>query len=139
MLKKIIIIFISAFLLNLVWEHLHHVLYVHYQGGEITDFILFRAALFDALLITAFALPFLLTDFLRENLWIFVLLLLVWAIGLEIFAIETGRWAYRGIMPIIPVLGTGLTPTIQLALLGYASFKISEEANLYVKKISEEN
>jgi hypothetical protein len=131
MLKRIFLIFILAFIFNFFWEHLHHVLYIHYQGDAITNYILFRAACFDALLITAFSLPFLYVDTLRKNIWFLALLLLIWAIGLEMFAIETLRWEYRDSMPLVPVLGTGLTPTIQLALLGYLSFRLSDRLSLY--------
>jgi hypothetical protein len=32
-------------------------------------------------------------------------------------------------MPVLPVLGTGLTPTIQLGLLGYVSMLLAEKIN----------
>ncbi len=35
-------------------------------------------------------------------------------IGLEYLSTEvTGRWAYDGVMPLLPVLGTGLSPILQ--------------------------
>src|SRR3989338_8107847 len=103
MLKKIVVVFVFAFLLNFIWEHLHSVFYVSYKGGEITNFILLKAALFDATVIA----------------------LIIFAILLEKWALGTGRWVYTDAMPIIPFLRVGLTPVIQLGLLGYISLRIS--------------
>lgn len=126
MTRKTFITFVLAFLLNLIWEHLHSVLYVSYRGEAITTIILFRAALFDAVVITLFYFFF---SQLPEHLhktWFLPLVLTVFAVGLEEWALATGRWVYTGAMPIIPLLGVGLTPTIQLGLLGYISIRISE-------------
>ncbi len=50
-MKKWILVFVYAFGLNLIWENLHSFLYVHYKQGPITEFILVRAAISDALII----------------------------------------------------------------------------------------
>ena len=125
MLPKLIIICAAAFILNLLWEEAHSVLYVHYKDAPITHLVLLRAALFDALLISLFSAPFL----LRSNLnsWrgtpvLFVAALTVFAIGLEKWALGAGRWAYTDAMPLIPYLLVGLTPTIQLGLTGFFAF-----------------
>jgi hypothetical protein len=39
------------------------------------------------------------------------------SVGLERAALSAGRWAYRSAMPVIPGLGVGLTPVLQMALL----------------------
>ena len=91
---------------------------MHYQGEEITRFILFRAALFDAAFITALAAPFLSLSWLRARLWLFIIPAVFFAVGLEWWALETGRWEYTAAMPLIPFLHVGLTPAIQLALTG---------------------
>lgn len=121
-MRKIIIIFTIAFLLNAVWETLHSVLYASYQDGAISSFILLRAALFDAIVISIFAFPFLLYEKLKNRRWLFALFLVAFAVGLEEWALATNRWVYTEFMPIIPFLGVGLTPVIQLGLLGYISF-----------------
>lgn len=115
MLKKFLIIFIIAFVLNLIWEHFHSVLYVHYKGGEITSYILTRAAIFDAFMITFFV-------YFLKNIKYVVLIAVLFSIGLEIWAIEVGRWVYTDSMPTI--FGVGLTPAIQLGLLAFLSMKI---------------
>lgn len=125
MWKRLLWIFVLAFFLNFLWEEAHAVLYVHYKGGAITHFILLRAALVDAVIITVLLFPFLTIDFFKRRFWIFVVVALGLAVGLETWALEVGRWAYTDAMPIIPLIETGLTPTIQLAVLGYISFRTS--------------
>lgn len=39
------------------------------------------------------------------------------AVVIEWNAVATGRWTYSGRMPIVPVLGVGLLPFLQLSLL----------------------
>ena len=125
MIKKLILIFILAFVFNFIWENLHSLLYVHYKGGSITEFVLLRAALFDASFITL--LGFLAVFFKYPRRWMFysVIMAIVFAILLELYALNSGRWMYETAMPIIPLIGTGLTPTIQLGLLSYLVFKIT--------------
>lgn len=124
-MKKLTLIFASAFILNLIWENLHVFLYANYQGGKITEVILLRATLFDAIFITMICLPSLFLPKLeKKNYWI-VIIGVVLAILIEWYALSTGRWAYNSLMPVIPFLGVGLTPTIQLGLLGFLSLKLS--------------
>jgi hypothetical protein len=124
-LRTIFAVFISAFFLNLIWENLHSFLYVHYKGGEITEFILLRATLSDAVYISLAAILILIYSRKRVVVWLSVLALLILSIVIERLALGSGRWAYNSLMPIVPILHTGLTPTIQLAILGYLSFRLS--------------
>jgi hypothetical protein len=39
------------------------------------------------------------------------------SVGLERAALSAGRWAYGSATPLIPGLGVGLTPVLQMALL----------------------
>ncbi|MBI2670188.1 MAG: hypothetical protein HYX20_03520 [Candidatus Yanofskybacteria bacterium] len=123
MIKKLSIIFAVAFLLNLVWENLHSYLYIHYKAGEITRLILLRATLFDAVFITLLAILFIKIVYFRERKWYVLLMGIIVAIIIELSALKTGRWAYNEFMPIIPLINTGLTPTIQLGILSYLIFK----------------
>lgn len=120
-MKRYFYIFFIASALNSVWEHAHSPLYVHYKSGAITEFVLFRAALFDAAVITAFAFLFLSLWRTKYGIWIMAGALVLFSIALELWAVETGRWAYKEAMPIIPLLNVGLTPAIQLGLLGLLS------------------
>jgi len=125
-MKKVVTVFVVAFVLNAVWENLHSFLYVNYMHGQITEFILLRAALVDAVIITIIALPFILFPSIKKRSLVILPLGFILAICIELWALQTGRWAYQGYMPIIPLLSVGLTPAIQLGVLGYLSFKIQE-------------
>lgn len=130
---RLFIIFIFAFLLNLIWEHLHSVLYVSYQGGAMNSLLFVRCALFDASAITFVAYVCFYSPLSKGALsssaggmssLLFVFVLLVFAIILEKYALATGRWVYADTMPIISLLNVGLTPVVQLALTGYVTLKI---------------
>lgn len=127
MTKKLGLIFVLAFALNYVWEHAHSLLYANYQGGPITEFILLRATLADAAMITLIILPFLLSRHLAKRSWLIAVIGIAVAIGIEEHALSTGRWAYNALMPIIPFIHTGLTPTIQLGLLGYFAYRVFDK------------
>ncbi len=119
-------VFLLAFGLNYVWEHLHAQLYLHYQGGPITELILLRATLIDALFIVGVYLVVYTVPFLAKNRWLWTILLgLTAAVLLERYALATGRWAYADAMPLVPLLKTGLTPTIQLALTAVLAFRLA--------------
>jgi len=123
LIKKLVLVFVLAFIFNLVWENWHAQFYVHYQGGEITEWILARSAIIDALFITTVGVFFFTVSYLKNRLWISIIFGVIVAILLETFAFESGRWAYNEMMPIIPFLNTGLTPTVQLGLLSYLIYK----------------
>jgi hypothetical protein len=121
MFRKFFLLFLLAFVLNVAWEFAHSVLYVNYQGGEITKVILLRASLWDAVFITLIvAMAYLFK--LNRALAIIIGVLLV-SIVIELWAQSTGRWIYSTAMPLIPILNIGLTPTTQLALTGYLAQK----------------
>ncbi len=123
-MKRIFSLFIIALVLNMVWENLHSFLYESYRGGSITEFILVRASLFDALIIVIILVPFLYVSFLRKRTWLIVVIGTIVAIMNEWYGLSTGRWLYSPYMPIVPMLEVGLTPMLQLGLLGYLSFQI---------------
>lgn len=116
------VLFLSAFILNVIWENLHSFLYANYQGGAITEFILLRASLFDALVTTFFVAPFLYVAYLKKRTWLIVVVGTLIAIANEWYGLSTVRWSYDSLMPILPFIHTGITPTLQLGLLGYVAF-----------------
>ena len=121
-MKRIFLIFILSLLLNFIWENLHSHLYISYMGDKITEFILFRASLADAGIITIISLPFIYITSLRKKDSLIVLIGFLVAVTIELYALNAGRWSYNEYMPIIPFLSVGLTPVIQLSLLGYFSY-----------------
>lgn len=123
-------VFILGFFFNLIWENLHSFLYVHYMGGPITTLLLMRSALVDALIITLMALPFLFWKFLKKRIWLIFLFGVAVAVCIEWFALLTKRWEYGYFMPIVPILNVGLSPAIQLGVLGFICLWL---ANLTVR------
>jgi len=124
---RILFIFFISFILNLVWENIHYLLYTHYQGGEITRLILLRASFFDALLTIFFVTPFLYSYFLKKHSWLIIFLGVLVAIFIELNALNTERWTYNELMPIIPFTQFGITPIIQLALLGFVTYQVQKK------------
>ena len=124
MLEKLSFIFAISFLLNLVWENLHARLYVHYKGRKITEWVLLHATLADAIFITVGGFLCMTIPYLQNHLWISIIMGVILAVGIEKWALATGRWSYNDRMPILPLIKTGLTPTIQLGILGYATLLI---------------
>jgi hypothetical protein len=124
-MKRLSFIFLFSFITNTIWEFLHAPLYVNYQGGAITNFILIRASFWDAVIIALLCLPFLYVPKLKEKGWLIFVLGLIIAVVIEWHALATERWAYGPYMPIVPILDIGFTPFVQLALLGYLAYRLS--------------
>jgi len=118
-MKKLFAVFILSFLLNAAWENLHSVLYMQYKGGEITEAVLFYAALADAIYVTIAVACVWAVPLLRARPYLFLVpFFIALAVGIEWWALGTSRWAYSEHMPIIPLVHTGLSPTLQLAVTG---------------------
>ena len=122
--QKLGTIFVLSFVLNLIWENLHSFLYTAYQGGPITEFILLRATFGDAVMLTVLAVPFMYMAAFKRRLWLIVPIGLVLAVWIEVYALGAGRWSYNEMMPLLPFVHTGLTPTVQLALLGWVTYRL---------------
>jgi len=86
--------------------------------------VLLGAAIFDASFLAGLALLFYKIEFFKKRLWTAWLIAIVFALILERYALLTNRWAYNELMPVVPIFETGLTPTIQLAVLFYVVFRI---------------
>src|SRR3989338_3728565 len=82
--KKLLIIFGLAFSLNLIWENLHSYLYVHYQGGKITEWILLKAALFDAIFTTLLAVIFIAVGYFKNRLWWSLVIGIIFSVILDL-------------------------------------------------------
>ena len=128
-MRRIFSVFVIAFILNLIWENLHSFLYDNYMGGKITELILLRATLADAIILTVIILPFLFYPFFKKRDWLIIFIGFVISVAIEYYALKTSRWTYNVFMPIIPFLSVGLTPTIQLGFLGYITFKVEKHYN----------
>lgn len=123
-MKNYLLIFLYALVFNWLWEHGQAPLYVGYQGGAINENILLHASFVDALIITILTMLVRVKASWRARPWLIIVFGLIVAIALERWALAAGRWAYQPAMPVIPLLSTGLTPTIQLGLLAYLCYRM---------------
>lgn len=112
-----------AFILHLMWERTHIVLYTGYEAMEGALPVYLLATLGDvaytlgAVLLISFFTGCL-TWFLRARAQAFVGLAvmgLAIALFVEYKALALGRWAYTDAMPMIGVLG--LSPLVQMTVL----------------------
>jgi len=117
-------IFILSLLFNIIWEFLHAKLYLHYKGGLITNRVLLRASFVDALFITAMSIFFVNFSYLSSHLWWAIIFGFIASWLLEKYALKNNRWKYKDSMPIIPILKTGLTPTVQIGLIAWLVYLI---------------
>lgn len=124
-MKKIIFALLLAFILNFIWEVSQSFLYTsHYVGIIGLWMVHLRASLGDILMI--FIILSLDTFVFKRifpkkiNSWRFFAIMLsgfILAILLEKYALNTGRWSYNSLMPIIPGINVGLTPILQMILI----------------------
>ncbi len=116
----------AAVLVNFIWEVPQMAFYEWWGASWVTGLLIcLQAALGDGLLVLAlYGLGY---AFFRRREWIlqpgvagYTLLVLagmIVAVAVEMHALARGRWAYSAIMPIIPGLGIGLIPVVQMMLL----------------------
>jgi len=123
MARRLTLTFLAAFFLNLIWENLHASLFYLPSGAPITELLLLRSTFFDAVIITALAAIFIKISPLRRHPLYLIFFGVLIAVALERYAISHGRWAYLDSMPVIPIINTGLSPTLQLGLLSYIIFR----------------
>ena len=119
-------LFLVSTAINYVWEMAQMPLYREMPFDDpMSWWLCFRAGLGDGLIvILIWAVGVLL---FRRRGWFLVLtaprivvLLLTGAgiaVGIEYFALIHGRWSYSPLMPLIPLLGVGLSPFLQLLVL----------------------
>lgn len=55
--------------------------------------------------------------FNNNRIIIFLVLGLLWAVGIEYQAINASRWSYAITMPVLPVLNIGVLPLLQMLIL----------------------
>jgi len=123
--KKMLALITVIFFLNLVWEMLQSFLFAPHFSG-VADFIVihFVAACIDIAITLFILLPelFLFDRFLqnkadRRRPVITAIFGFLVAVVLEKIALSVGIWSYGPFMPIIPFLGVGLTPVLQMMIL----------------------
>lgn len=129
--KGLFVFFASSFIFHLIWENLHAPLY-----GPYTDFINFFPRLLYATSTgdMIFMLIIFLTigivhknfwwildkeAFKRPATWITAIVIgILISVSFELWAVYVDfRWAYKEIMPMIPIVQVGLTPVLQMIII----------------------
>ena len=127
-------LFLWSVALNYPWEMLQMPLYEAMPFTDPMSWILcFRATIGDGFIILMlWGIGFLLTRrinwFGRRRKLAMSLLVIsgaAVAIGIELHALRTGRWMYSDLMPVVPLIGTGLSPLVQLILLPLAAMRLA--------------
>ena len=131
-------LFLIALVLNAAWEFWHVRFYTTggtFQSQFSYPWFLIIATLWDACYVV---MVYLLLAFVKHDLfWVRTMdakdVLIVAAVGcltaiyVERRSLSIGKWAYNATMPIVPYLGVGLTPFLQLAILSPLTFWIVEK------------
>ncbi len=130
---------VISFLLHLVWERLHIVLYTGYEAleGRLPVFVL--AALGDVmytlLVVALFALlcgPWWFSEAGKRTYWLLAVCGLGIAIFVEMKAQMHERWEYTDAMPIIA--GFGLSPLVQMTVLLPLSVYLSTVVQRWISR-----
>lgn len=124
-------LFLTAFLLNFVWEVTQMPFFAVGGQGQIVDFGLFLkthwiASLKDAAMVIV--LYFLTAVVVRNMQWgrhmgrrgliPFLIAGFLWAVAVEYYQVQIAHsWSYNATMPLLPFLGVGLWPVLQLIVL----------------------
>tara|TARA_R110002110_G_scaffold177604_1_gene382108 strand:- start:174 stop:737 length:564 start_codon:yes stop_codon:yes gene_type:complete len=118
---------------NLVWESAHIPLYTIWETGDWGEiiFAVVHCTGGDILIaLSAIVLSLLLAgraDWPASRFGLVLVLTVLFGVTYTVFSewlnIEVRQaWAYRGAMPVIPVLGAGLSPVLQWILVPLAGF-----------------
>ena len=122
-------VIILSLILNLIWEFSHYFLYIDLSGiSPVLHLIL--ASFTDMLIIFGILIVISIKnknfDWIRKASrfdYVFIIVLgLIVAILIELWALGIDRWAYKEIMPT--VFGIGLSPLVQLGLTGVISLGV---------------
>jgi hypothetical protein len=136
-MKKIVkislTIFAIAFALNWIWENLHAPFYGGYEGFFQFLPLISIASVWDGIMVlgiyAAVAAVFRDMEWIkspnRASVSLAVVLGLAMAVYIELRAMREGRWSYKAIMPLIPILKIGLLPVLQMMILPILTYKLS--------------
>ena len=117
----------TGFITNLIWENAQAPLYTGYEGFGQHFLFCLVASVVDGLVVLGFY--FIISLIRKDSFWLFNItapdILMLFVLGLftailfEKWALKSGTWHYTEEMPLI--LGMGLLPVLQLAILSIAS------------------
>ena len=148
-LPRLRVFLASALTVSVAWEILQTPLYrgttlvygVYTQASLLEPqywVVLAYAALCDVFYIALIYLCVAL--FTRDFLWlskplktgtVFFMILLSLAVAelIELRGLHSGHWSYSALMPMVPALGIGWFPFVQLAVTGFVSLYVTRRLN----------
>ena len=146
-IKTVILIFVIAFILNIIWENLHFSLYSSTSLNYDNFFGIVIHSVFGLSLYTSIVDAFWVTvvfmfsicmfthhlRFKKIHLAFFSLSLILIAILIELRGLRNGLWSYNSLMPTI--FGIGLSPMLQLAITGLVTLFIVKKIRKYLLEI----
>ena len=129
----------TSLLLNLVWENLQAPLYQGYNNFWQHLPICFVASLGDVLIILVLYFVgaiihrniFWIAKMSRADVVLVITLGALIAVGIETWALQSGRWQYTSLMPLVSYVKIGLLPVMQLTLLPIPTFSLASKFNIY--------
>jgi hypothetical protein len=138
--RNLLTLFAVSVAINFVWEMAQMPLYEDMPFDALSSWWLcFRASIGDGVIVLTIwaigAAVYNQSDWFRPlhlgNITVLLMSGAAIAVGIEIHAIGTGRWAYSALMPILPVANVGLSPLVQLLLLPFISMKLAVKKPQY--------
>ena len=131
-----------AGLLHFVWESLHLQLYSNYEalgsGWTLILFATFGDMMYTLLIVLLIALVHGRLEWIqqpkRNDFMAIAFLGGLVACMVEYKALALHRWGYAAAMPIVPFLGVGLSPLLQMMLLTPLSVYVSRLGRVYSVK-----
>lgn len=138
--KQIVLLFLAAFALHIVWENTQASLFTGYSSFGQHFPMCFFATIGDVIftLLIYLGVGLLKNDFgwivrlNKKDVLVLAVIGFFYAVGIEWQALLFEKWRYANTMPIIPYLKTGLTPVLQMTILLPLSFYL---AKLFNKKL----
>lgn len=143
-MRRYLLFFLLTFLLNFVWESWHAVYFYVAptsdslaQVGSYRGFValITRVAVTDAIILLIILIGG--AIIWRSKDWFlslspakygyFVGIAMLWAAGIEYYALSIDRWDYSALMPTI--FGIGLSPLVQLAVTGLIALHLVQSWN----------
>ena len=143
----LLILVVGAFCLNWVWEMLQMPVYAEMAGRPwaetarrctVATFgdVFMTFAVCGTISLAAGSLRWI-TPIRWNSLIASALLAAQWAVAVEWWAIATERWTYNDLMPVVPALGVGLWPLLQLSLLTPLAIWIASRLSCRMKPDNE--
>lgn len=135
LVRKFIYIIIFSFLINLAWEVSHSLLYKTTTEMSVAEYVprILQASAGDIIMIlfiflgiSALNKSFSWKINNKKNILLSIIFGLIISISFEFYAQYTNRFEYNSSMPLIPLIGIGLTPVLQMVIIPLLTFFFTE-------------